>query len=1091
MDPGHPAPNGTPAAPLIPHISANMIPLSRILFFYAQNAYQRLTTTIENLSSTVDIETDAARKRTFLATIIDLRHDFVKLYTLVKWAANAKDVSKLIDLLNWLRHQEHFFDQLGLGLNELNRYSGAKLPNPDIPTALEVLLEGRPQLPSYNLLRRAPVLPQRTLQVLRDLNICLTARMVFEDLLPARFGDYVVRDGRIYFTVPREFEVSVTAGNDTVVESAADYYRSPYYFIDFKFLFGVSADGETLVEDGAGSVSRARPRAPSLSAHSLAPSLAHPLSADSLSAPSLADSLAHTALPPPARRRLEHAANAALLAHGLAGLYNLLHRYAVAFKLYLLSRQLAHLCTISKWKGSVQYKYFGDRLVLAVNYWSQQPLLRNWRSFVEVGVTRANRLGLRWFRNGRYQNHDIDVADRAGPAGGTVLSLDMVLSMVANRHTESLVRQIHDQLVAAVDAESAAGGGSAAVSLLTPHQLLLAVAPKTLALFALNPLTGLFYFGEPSPLYSKCASRVNAPPPSAKSSPFVSEADTVSHVVASILRLRLDTFSQQIHNRLVTTEWIHNTIIKLSEAEIARLDGAGSRSPLHRLHFYRCKNWPSSWFLIILCSGTSFSTSWWVTRIKSIRGDWRIQWLRTLACDASPQKLDYSYFSTLATRCSNLIIDHIVHEELEQRNIRFVNDVDESIGGLAERPKREVKQELANQTVKHEAVNPPVKHEVANQPVKQELSEVTPSTFGELYSLTIALYNDGSLLPISASSTAMFLKITLVHHHNSTHMKLVLMGELRGIDLSTTGEQGLSIFHRNGKTQFSLTDSVDLSGTMNDTATSAESKVLANLFNSLHKLKQSIILVTILNEWNIDIVDYSADGISLLIDDAFGVLKLQLPLVDTGAAAMYRVPSGKNVDLNIEAEIQIMLTFVNEYLSHPQKDCLIGLVQYLRCIAPVFRAISAIKKSMAELDKRPEFRLVNNVRRLDFDVKFRELNYIQFAYYIKYTSANAPKRILKDKIVICLCLRVNKFARRQLYLKMSLRTNANHKNLKHKKLFEMIFRAINEFEVSEKLKRADLVKLNYEFLVEYKLADKLLTTVLQCFTRYVKDMPDI
>lgn len=1028
--------------PAIPHITSNMIPLSRILFFYAQNAYQRLTTTIENLSSTVDIETDPNRKRGFLSTIIDLRHDFIKLYTLVKWAANAKDVSKLIDLLNWLRQQEYFFDQLGFGLNELNRYSGAKLPNADIPTALEVLLEGRPQLPSYNLLHRDPILPQRTLQVIHDLNICLTARMVFEDTLPARFGDYLVKDGRIYFTVPREFEVSVTVGNDTIVESAEDYYKSPYYFIDFKFLFGVSSDGDTLIEDDSSGPSR------------------------------MSDSIAHTLLPPPALRKLEHAANASLLAHGLEGLYNLLHRYSVAFKLYLLSRQLAHLCTISKWKGSVQYKYFDDRLMLVINYWSQQYLSRNWRSFIELGVTRSNSLGLRWFRNGHYQNHDIEVADRAGPSGGSVLSLDMILNVVANRHTESLIKQIYDQLVDVVGTESSS------VTLFTPHQLLLSVAPKTLALFALNPLTGLFYFCEPSPLYSKCANRVNAPPPSAKSKTFVSETDTISHVVASIFQLRLDTFSQQIHNRLVTTEWIHNTIIKLSEVEIAKL-GPGimkpfggssttksSHSALQRLHFYRCKNWPSSWFLIILCSGTSFNTSWWVTRIKSVRGDWRIQWLRSLASNASSQKLDYNFFSNLSTRCSNLIIDHIVHEELEQRKVRFVNDVDESIGGLS------------SDNVKTE---PGIKQETVNR----------GTSSSELYSLTIALYNDGTLLPIASSSTTIFLKITLMHHHNSTHMKLLLMGELRGIELSTTGEQGLSIFHKNGKRQFTLTDSVDLSGTMNNSATSAESKVLSNLFNSLNKLKQSIILVTILNEWNIEIVDYSADGISVHIDDIFGVLKINFPQSDTGAAEMQRVPSFKTVSSGIEAEIQLVLTFINQYLSHPKDSCIVGLVQYLRCIAPVFRAISTVKKSMVELDKVPESRLVNNVRRLDFDVKFRELNYIQFVFYIKYTSANAPKRILKDKIVICLCFRVNKFAKRQLYLKMSLRDNANHKNLKHKKLFEMIFRAINDFEVSENLKRAELVKLNYEFLVDYKLADKLLTAVLQCFPRYVKDMRDI
>lgn len=1128
------------AAPPLPHITANMIPLSSILFFSAQNAYQRLTTTVENLSSTVDTDTDAARKQSFLATIIDLRHDFVKLYTLVKWAQNARDVSQLIDLLNWLRQHDMYFDQLALGLHELNRYSGAKWPNADIPTALEVLIEGRPQLPSYGLLPLRPVLPHRTLQVLQDLNICLTARMVFEERFPPRFAGYVVRDGRVTFTVPREFSVSVTVGNDTVVESPADYAQSPYYFIDFCFLFAVSADGETLVEDCSDRRENQRAKGTSgeedlsrkdqtnhiqkpliqfqtdspsdsqmnsqfgtPSQNQVAPLRPHAYLTPDIDTFSQNASL-HTQLPPAALRKLEHAANAALLTHGLEGLYTLLHRYAVSFKIYLLSRQLAHLCTVSKWKGSVQFRYFGDRLVLVANYWSQQHLSRNWRSFVEIGVCKDHTLAVRWFRNGLYTHHDFEIAEGSGPSRTAVLSLDFMLTMVANRHAESLVGQIYSQL------EEAVGSDSASVSLLTPHQLLLSVAPKTLALFALNPLTGLFYFSDPSPLYSRCASRVNAPPPAAKTKTFVSESETIAHVVASILHLRLDTFSQQLHNRLVTAEWIHNTIIKLSDSETTRLASDNEpetthakeykldktsektdKKTLQRLHFYRCKNWPSSWFLIILCSGTSFATSWWVTRIKSMRGDWRIQWLQMLARDAAPQSLDYAFFSGLATRCSNMIIDHIVHDELDQRSIQYVSGVEDLfLEGKETRRNEEkpieVKREIEDQ--KMEEAHPKMEDKSS---VQNGATSATPSGASRLYSLTMALYNDGSLLPIDSSATVIFLKITLMHHHNSTHMELRLTGELRGIDLTSVSGLELVVFRKNGKQQFALTSSVDLSGTMNDTSSSAESKVLSRLFSSLTRLRHTIQLTIVLRKWNIDIVEYAADGIAVQVDDIFGTLKVRLAQSDGESAELQKVPNTKPPTSGIDAETLLVLRFINQYLASPQSDTIVGVVQYLRCVAPVFRAISAIKQSMAQLDSMPEGRLANNSRRLEFDVKLRELNFIQFVFHIKYTSANAPKRILKDRIVICLCLRVNKFARRQLYLKMSLRDNANQKNLKHKKLFEMIFRAITEFELAQKLKRADLVKLNYEFLVDYNLADKLLTTVAECFPRYVKEMLEI
>ena len=150
-------------APDIPHITNNIIPLSNVLKFYTQEAYKQLTTAIENLSSTKDTENDSSRKKFFLHLIISLRQDFIKIYTLVKWASSSKDVSKLIDLLNWFRSQDFYFEQLGYGLNELNRYSGAKLPNSDIITSLEVFIKKRPQLPSYNLIDTPPISSEKTL----------------------------------------------------------------------------------------------------------------------------------------------------------------------------------------------------------------------------------------------------------------------------------------------------------------------------------------------------------------------------------------------------------------------------------------------------------------------------------------------------------------------------------------------------------------------------------------------------------------------------------------------------------------------------------------------------------------------------------------------------------------------------------------------------------------------------------------------------------------------------------------------------------------------------------------------------------------
>lgn len=51
--------------PDIPHVTANILPLSNILKFYTQEAYKQLTTAVENLSMNVEDESDIKRKKYF------------------------------------------------------------------------------------------------------------------------------------------------------------------------------------------------------------------------------------------------------------------------------------------------------------------------------------------------------------------------------------------------------------------------------------------------------------------------------------------------------------------------------------------------------------------------------------------------------------------------------------------------------------------------------------------------------------------------------------------------------------------------------------------------------------------------------------------------------------------------------------------------------------------------------------------------------------------------------------------------------------------------------------------------------------------
>lgn len=263
------------------------------------------------------------------------------------------------------------------------------------------------------------------------------------------------------------------------------------------------------------------------------------------------------------------------------------------------------------------------------------------------------------------------------------------------------------------------------VSMVSPHQLLLQISPKKSTVFAINPLTGFFYFIDPTPIQTYITKKINSPPPptlsqvSIKQS-FIPESDMISYVIDQIIQLRLEVFNKEVNTKLATTAWINNGIIKLSDHELSKLtqfliqneeqegdDNEEDSSTNTRLdsvlqsfkvQFYRRKNWPSSWFLINMISGVTTKSFWWVARIKSISGDWKIQWAqiikfhgdnakqelspneskvfdkpkRTVDCSIESEQLNYEFFKILSTLSSNLILDHMILEELQVRSIKFI-----------------------------------------------------------------------------------------------------------------------------------------------------------------------------------------------------------------------------------------------------------------------------------------------------------------------------------------------------------------------------------------------------------------------------------
>ena len=150
--------------------------------------------------------------------ILFLRNQFLKLYVLVKWAKTLKqnNFHSLIDLLNWFRNANMQVNNCTMALKQiLGTMAGAKLPNPDLATSLEVLMLGRPNLPNHGFNLNGSqsdnlTIPNKLiLKRLRDLNTCLSIKISLMTI-PSQLAKYEIKDGRIVFTVKDEFELQLS-----------------------------------------------------------------------------------------------------------------------------------------------------------------------------------------------------------------------------------------------------------------------------------------------------------------------------------------------------------------------------------------------------------------------------------------------------------------------------------------------------------------------------------------------------------------------------------------------------------------------------------------------------------------------------------------------------------------------------------------------------------------------------------------------------------------------------------------------------------------------------------------------------------------
>ncbi|KAI0394850.1 mediator complex subunit MED14 [Xylariaceae sp. FL0594] len=455
----------------IQHITQGFIPLSLLLSRLAQQTHNELTDEIMALAkmptpqsamngnvtngevSMDDNSPESLNKKVRLLKFIQEKHgEWIKALVICHWSRRAQDVSKLIDLMHHINMTRSIYQtSLDYMINIKRDLTFARLPNPDLNTALEVLATGQaPWMPDLNYIQPPPLTAEEQMEWIENLNTLLSIRLNLEEHenIPEQFQDFHIGSGRVTFKVPSEFEVDLTIADEDPT--------SQFWFLDFRFAF-------------------------------------QPAPAE---------------LPENLRMMLEFKVNEALKMDGLVGCYKYLHEFVLTQKITEYLRQATELSK-GRWTGMLQVERL--RRAMAIHYWSSRQPREAPQSYIIICVSSGkalisrpdqkpiSHLSLRWFRDG------VEVKDTKFPLGDEeIISTEALLEKVIGKHVEHILTGFHTALKSHgrfVRDEASLGLNivadrpeqcALAVQLSREHFLTMKVAPITGAYLIQPPVRGNF-----------------------------------------------------------------------------------------------------------------------------------------------------------------------------------------------------------------------------------------------------------------------------------------------------------------------------------------------------------------------------------------------------------------------------------------------------------------------------------------------------------------------------------------------------------------------------------------------------------------------
>ncbi|KAF9070889.1 mediator complex subunit MED14-domain-containing protein [Rhodocollybia butyracea] len=334
----------------LPMVFDGQVNLGDLLSRVMQAIYTELT----EMSETLPNMSDTARKRTLADWVVKTKKQVVKLYAIVKWSRDADTVQKCMNITAFLMDQNRQFEDALHGLNYAREsLDAARLRNHDLLTSLDVLTSGTYQrLPTRikkSIIPPTPLTDTEVIKTLMGIQDEIQFRLRLNEVIPVEMARHRIANGRVYFTVPKLFECSLT------LKGAQS--KDPWSFLHVEFLLNIGGDM---------NITQEFPRRPTGMMHGFIKEETDRQLEMYTPKPPL-EFLPPGVEPPPPPKLPEDVVDAPLIR-----LYNFLQMMSMSYQLEALWFQASRMRSLG-WAEFLNVSITPNRKILTVSYWIRKP----------------------------------------------------------------------------------------------------------------------------------------------------------------------------------------------------------------------------------------------------------------------------------------------------------------------------------------------------------------------------------------------------------------------------------------------------------------------------------------------------------------------------------------------------------------------------------------------------------------------------------------------------------------------------------------------------------------------------------------------